>query len=438
VVRPYAWGSTDAIAELTGRPVPAPGPEAELWMGAHPAAPSGVDRDGVDRDGVDADGRRTTLDDVIAADPARELGCGCVARFGPRLPFLLKVLSAAHALSIQVHPSRAQAEAGFRAENERGLAPDDPARNYTDDWPKPELLYALTPFEVLAGLRPPADAAQFLRALEVDQLTPLAAQLEAAASTQILADVLGTILSWPHPANAAQPANAAEPANAAQPANAEPANAAQSTLVGDVVAACVRLAAAGGRYSAAAAAAVRIAADHPGDLGVVASLLLRHAVLEPGQAVFMPAGGLHAYLKGTGIELLANSDNVVRAGLTGKHLDVPELLALLDPSVEVPVLAPRTLADGIAWFDTPAPEFRLYLVDLVGNTVPLPGEGPRIALCTEGSAVLRSESGQRAEIGRGGSCFVSAADGPVSCTGRAHLFLATTGPNPQPPQTLRS
>jgi mannose-6-phosphate isomerase len=114
-----------------------------------------------------------------------------VARFGPRLPFLLKVLSADQALSIQVHPSRAQAQAGFRAENERGLAPDDPARNYVDDWPKPELLYALTPFEVLAGLRPPADAAQFLRALEVDQLTPLAAQLEAATPRRC----------WPRPRN---------------------------------------------------------------------------------------------------------------------------------------------------------------------------------------------------------------------------------------------
>jgi mannose-6-phosphate isomerase len=193
------------------------------------------------------------------------------------------------------------------------------------------------------------------------------------------------------------------------------------------VAACARLATAGGPYSGAAAAAVRIAADHPGDLGVVASLLLRHAVLEPGQAMFMKAGGLHAYLKGTGIELLANSDNVVRAGLTGKHLDVPELLTLLDPSVEVPVLSPRGLADGIAWFDTPAPEFRLYLVDLVGNTVSLPGEGPRIVLCTEGSVVLRSESGQTAEIGRGGSCFLSAADGPVGGAGAGHLFLASPG-----------
>ena len=162
VVRPYPWGTCTAIADLQGRPVPAPGPEAELWMGAHPSAPSGVDRAGA------------TLDAVIAADPGRELGPDCAKRFSGRLPFLLKVLSAEKALSIQVHPSRAQAEAGFAAENERGLPPGDPGRNYVDDWPKPELLYALTPFEVAAGLRTPADAAAILRALAVDQLQPLA------------------------------------------------------------------------------------------------------------------------------------------------------------------------------------------------------------------------------------------------------------------------
>src|SRR6516162_108343 len=143
VVRPYAWGSRYGIAELQGRPIPAAGPEAELWMGAHPSAPSGA--------------AGTTLDAHIAADPDRELGPDCVARFGPRLPFLLKVLSAQQALSIQLHPSRAQAEAGFR------LNP----QNYVDDWPKPELLCALAPFEVLAGLRAPRDAAALLRALGV-------------------------------------------------------------------------------------------------------------------------------------------------------------------------------------------------------------------------------------------------------------------------------
>ena len=389
VVRPYAWGSRHAIADLQGRPVPAPGPEAELWMGSHPSAPSVVYRDGP-----------AALDAVIAADPDAELGPDCVARFGPRLPFLLKVLSADKALSIQVHPSRAQAQAGFAAENERGLAPGDPARNYVDDWPKPELLCALTPFEVLAGLRAPADAAAFLSALGVDQLKPLAAQLET--SSRAIPAVLGAILDWPA---------------ASRPA-----------LVADVVTACAGLAPGGGPYGDACAAAVRVATDHPGDIGVVASLLMRYVVLAPGQAMFMAAGGLHAYLRGTGIELLANSDNVVRAGLTGKHLDVPELLKLLDPSVAVPVLVPRTLAGGIIWYDTPAPEFRLYVADLAGAAVPLPGAGPRILLCTEGSVALRSESGRTAEIGRGGSCFLAAADGPVRATGSAHLFLASPGP----------
>ena len=386
-VRPYAWGSRTAIAELQGRPVPAPGPEAELWMGAHPSAPSGVDR-------------APALDAVIAADPDGELGPECASRFGGRLPFLLKVLSAERALSIQVHPSRAQAEAGFLAENERRLAPGDPARNYVDDWPKPELLYALTPFEVVAGLRTPADAADLLRALAVDQLRPLASQLSAATAASAMADALASVLEWPDPAE----------------------------LVAAVLAACARLAPAGsGPYADACAAAVRVAADHPGDLGLVALLLMRHEVLQPGQAVFMPAGGLHAYLRGTGIELLANSDNVVRAGLTGKHIDVPELLKLLDPAASVPVLSPCVLADGVAWFDTPAPEFRLYLLDLTGSSVPLPGRGPRILLCTEGACVLRSASGEALELRRGASCFVSAADALVCAAGSARLVLAAPG-----------
>jgi mannose-6-phosphate isomerase len=389
-MRPYAWGSRTAIAELQGRPVPAAGPEAELWMGAHPSAPSGVARDSA------------TLDAVIAAAPDRELGPQCAATFGGRLPFLLKVLSADKALSIQVHPTRAQAEAGYQAENRRGLAPGDPARNYVDDWPKPELLYALTPFEVVAGLRPPADAAAILRALAVEQLAPLASRLAAATGSvgsSALASALASVLEWADPAG----------------------------LVDAVVAACARVAVAGGPYADACAAAVRVAADHPGDLGLVALLLMRHEVLRPGQAVFMPAGGLHAYLRGTGIELLANSDNVVRAGLTGKHIDVPELLALLDPSVSVPALSPGRLADGVTWFDTPAPEFRLYLIELGGPPVTLPGTGPRILLCLDGACILRSVPGGTLELRRGDSCFISAAEAEVHAAGSARLALASPG-----------
>src|SRR5215472_3488485 len=390
-VERYAWGSHTAIAELQGRPAPTPLPEAELWMGANPLAPSGLERAGV----------HTTLDSVIAADPVGELGAACAARFGGRLPFLLKVLAAEKALSIQVHPSREQAEAGFRAETERGLAPGDRTRNYIDDWPKPEILCAITPFEILAGMRAAADAAALLRALGVSELEPLAAELAAAPRPEALTWALTRILTWPAGGRAA--------------------------LVATVTAACARLAAENGPYAAACAATARVAGDHPGDLGVVASLLLRHAMLRPGQAVFLPAGGLHAYLHGTGVELMANSDNVVRAGLTGKHVDVPELLKLTDPAVAVPVIEPRPLRDGVWVYDSPAPEFRLYRADLTGGEVALPGGGARLVLCVEGTVTLRSAAGGALKAARGESCFLSAADGAVTAAGPAAVFIAACG-----------
>src|ERR1700733_62487 len=397
VTQPYAWGSHTAIAELQGRPVPTAQPEAELWMGAHPSAPSGV---------ALPDGGRTTLDALIAADPVAELGPECVARFGGRLPFLLKVLAAEQALSIQVHPSRRQAEAGFLAENERGLAPGDKSRNFADDWPKPEILCALTRFEVFAGLRTPDDAALLVKELGLGILDRVAVIILEGPRSQGLTAALAQILAWPEGDRGA--------------------------LIDQVVQGCAAVTDRGGPYAAACAATVRIATEHPGDLGVVASLLMRNAVLEPGEAVFLPAGGLHTYLHGTGVELLANSDNVVRAGLTAKHIDVPELLRLTDPAVAVPVLEPRPLGGGLAVYDSPAPEFRLYRAELGDGEISLPGaDGPRIVLCTEGAAVLRAGGGAVAPgaltVGRGESCFVAADDGAVAVTGPATVFIAAIG-----------
>lgn len=395
VIQPYAWGSRSAIAELQGRPVPSDGPEAELWMGAHPSAPSVVVRDG----------QPANLNEVIGAAPERELGPDCAARFGGRLPFLLKVLAAEKALSIQVHPSRVQAEAGYAEQTQRGLMPGDPAWNYVDDWPKPELLCALTPFEVLAGMRSAPDAAQFLRALSIDRIRAAGIEMAlAAGAAEAVGCALATILAWP--------------------------SADRAALIADVVAACQRVAAGPGQsnYATACAAVVRLADEHPGDIGVAAALLLRHAILQPGEAVFMPAGGVHAYLHGTGIELLANSDNVVRGGLTGKHIDVHEFLKLLDPAVAVPVLRPVPLGDGVAEYDDPAPEFRLYRADLTDEPVHLPGSsGPRIVLCVGGAAVLRNPVGDALKLAHGESAFLSAADALVTATGPAQLFIAACG-----------
>jgi mannose-6-phosphate isomerase len=361
-------------------------------MGAHPSAPSGLERAGV----------ATTLDAVIAADPARELGAQCAARFGGRLPFLLKVLGVEAALSIQVHPSRAQAQAGYQAENERGLSPGDRSRNYVDDWPKPEILCALTRFEALAGMRSAADAAALLRALAVGELEPVAADLAAAGDPAALTRALARILTWPA--------------------------AGRGALVAAVVTACERVGARGGHYAAACAATARTAADHPGDLGLVASLLLRHVVLRPGEGIFLPAGAPHAYLRGTGVELLANSNNVVRAGLTPKHVDVPELLKLTDPAAGVPVIEPRPVGGGVSVYDSPAPEFRLYRAELgPAEVAALPGAGcARIVLCTEGTATLRASTGAL-KVAKGESCYLPARDGAVSACGPAALFIAGTG-----------
>jgi mannose-6-phosphate isomerase len=419
-MQPYAWGSHTAIAELQGRPAPTARPEAELWMGAHPSGPSAVQRAGV----------RTTLDAVIAADPAGELGAVCAARFGGRLPFLLKVLAAEKALSIQVHPSREQAEAGYRAENERGLAPGDKSRNYADDWPKPEILCALTRFEVLAGMRTTADAAALLRALDVSELAPLTADLMGTFGPVSRAELAG-------PDELANFAGLVGPVLVSQGGPAAllralatiltwPA-AGRGALVASVVSACARVAAGGGEYAAACAAIARLAGEHPGDLGIVASLLLRYVVLRPGEAIFMPAGGPHAYLRGTGVELLANSDNVVRAGLTPKHLDVPELLKITDPAARVPVIEPRPLGGGVSVYDSPAPEFRLYRAALGPGAVTLPGAGcARVALCTEGTATLSAGSGAL-KLAKGESCYLPARDGAVTASGPAVLFIAGSG-----------
>ncbi|MER6347042.1 mannose-6-phosphate isomerase, class I [Streptomyces sp. NPDC001595] len=397
IIKPYAWGSRHALARLQGRDAPSDGPEAELWMGAHPSGPAGLVRDG----------RGTTLRDVVAADPERELGPECAARFGGRLPFLLKVLAAEQPLSIQVHPDRERARTAFAAQ--RAAGGHGP---YADDWPKPELLCALTPFEVLAGFRPAAEAADALDGLALAELRPLVAVLRTGAANAP-AEALRTVLEWPYEGRAA--------------------------LVSAVVAACADGARDGGPFAAAYDAVVRMDRHHPQDLGLVASLLMRHLVLEPGAALFMPAGGLHAYVSGLGVELLANSDNVLRAGLTAKEVDVPELLRVTDPAVRVPEVRARTVpGPGLTEvFDSPAEEFALHRSELAGSSGPLvPASGPRIALCVAGSVVLRSADGSTLRLARGESCFLSAADEGVRAEGDGTLFVASPGPASTSPSEI--
>ena len=373
-----AWGSTISIPSLQGRPIPSARPESELWMGAHENGPAGLDR-------ADA----ATLADLVALDPERALGADVVERFGPRLPFLLKVLAPGHAISIQAHPSAEQAA------QERARSGSEV---YDDDQAKPEMLVAISPFEVFVGLRPHAEVAESARRLGVPRLLDIVENARSASDPQhaMLAGVL------------------------AVPAGE------RAQLVREVVEGCVRLEASPDLLGGEAAAIVRIAEDHPDDIGLVVLVLMHHRVLRPGDYIDVPPGVLHSYVSGLGIEVLANSDNVVRAGLTSKTVNVEELLRIVDTRAEGAVGQPVEQAGGTTAYVSHSDRFRLHRVTGNGPTT-LPGDGgPRIVLCLRGQATV-SCGAERHELGHVESLFVGAHERDVVAEGGGEVYVVTCG-----------
>jgi mannose-6-phosphate isomerase len=380
-VMTYAWGSRDAIATLQGRPASGVA-EAELWMGAHPQSPSELILDGSNRQSLDA---------VIAAAPVGVLGQRCVDQFGPRLPFLLKVLAAEQPLSLQVHPDDEQARRGFAAEEAAGIDRLAADRNYRDPFGKPELLVALTDFHVLQGFRPAAEAAATLSALQVDGLDPLIEALQGGTPT---GEAFLRLIEWP----------AGDCAR----------------IVAEVSAACSALAANGvGPWIA------RLAAAYPGDPGVVGVLLLNYLTLRPLQGLYVRPGQIHAYLHGTGIEVLGGSDNVIRGGLTPKHVSVAELRAILHVDAAAPaVVSPVASTGGGQTWPTLQPEFELRR-DKIGELHPLEPGGPSVLLCLEGTLEIGDRDGS-VTLGPGESAFAfSGAD--LAVAGSGVLVRASPG-----------
>ncbi|MBT2493332.1 mannose-6-phosphate isomerase, class I [Streptomyces sp. ISL-96] len=380
-VRPYAWGSATAIPALLGT-APTGEPQAEMWMGAHPGAPSRINRGGA--------GGEQPLSAVIDAAPEAELGEAAVAKFGPRLPFLLKILAAGAPLSLQVHPNLEQAKEGYAAEERAGVPIDAPHRTYKDANHKPELICALTPFEGLCGFRAPAESADVLAALEVDSLKPYVDLLHAHPEDAALREVLTAVLT------------------------------ADRTEMAETV---TSAAAAADRLGGAYAPYATLAHHYPGDPGVIAAMLLNYVQLQPGEALFLGAGVPHAYLSGLGVEIMANSDNVLRCGLTPKHVDVPELLRIVrfearDPGILRP--EPTSPADEEV-YDTPIDEFRLSRYVLAPGASPrtLPSATPQILLCTAGKV----RAGELT-LAPGESAFVPAGES-VELSGTGTLFRAT-------------
>lgn len=390
-LRDYAWGSRTAMAELFGRE-PSGKPEAELWIGAHPGAPAVLA----------ADGRR--LDEAIADDPPAWLGEAVAQRFG-RLPFLLKVLSAAEPLSLQVHPTLEQAAAGFAAEELSGPPLDSPERNYKDNQHKPEMIVALTPFEALAGFREPgacAPAFSWLAEAVREQGASQAAQtLAEALSAGDLGPAVALLLR-----DSADLSRLSVLAARAVDASPDAANAVDPQLL----------------------LLPRLAAFHPSDTGVLLALLLNYVTLTPGEAISLPAGVMHAYLEGTGIEIMAASDNVLRGGLTTKHIDVDELLRIvrLEPSQPTDVV-PVNDAPGSELYTPGFEEFGLQRLAPGAAEVTVRQDGPAAVVVTRGTLRLRAASGASLELTPGRSAYLAPADAPVVASGDAVAFVGTVG-----------
>ncbi|MDY5147868.1 mannose-6-phosphate isomerase, class I [Actinotignum sanguinis] len=466
--RDYAWGGTSALPALFGY-APAETRVAEIWLGAHPddsaqvisaadaplfdlaqlypSAPAGEHRIGREDEvggrrgavartprgrwrarhrtglarGVHTPDRSAlpgcsghseraeesttflgaggpSLRDLIARAPEEMLGADVARRHGGELPYLLKLIAPHQPLSLQVHPSLEQARAGFEREETAGIARTAPHRSYRDRNHKPELAYALTPFEAICGLRTPRRIAEVLGGLGLPLTDRLAALVEERGVGAVFADLLS--------------------------AGTRPA----PEQIAQVVAACAARLERGASPSPRADRIVETLAQYyPGDPGVVASLLMNPVSLRPGEALFIPAGTVHAYLSGTAVEIMAASDNVLRAGLTPKHVDVEELVRIMDDAAVPPIrIAPEHMSEAVSTFYVPVDDFELSVVHLrdATSTERLRSRGPRTVVCLEG-AVEVFAGGRREPLNSGQAIFVPHSDGELAVRGFGDVVVAS-------------
>lgn len=372
--REYAWGSKTLIPDYfgiaaTGRPM------AEIWFGTHAGSPTRL-----------AENQSVSLREHIGKD----------------LSFLLKILAADEPLSIQAHPNLQEARAGFERENQAGIPLDSPSRNYKDANHKPEMIVALTDFEALCGFRNEAQIRNLL--LDMIEATEVSSTFVEIAQGWLDAFTAGGV--------AALVSAILRPEIAGQPIALDGFNAELARMAD---------------FSARFELAARLNDLHPGDPGVVVALLLNHVHLEPGQALFLPAGNIHAYLAGLGVEIMATSDNVLRGGLTAKHIDVSELLSVLSfEPVPVPWVESRELARGLVEYATPVEDFKLYRASVSGGNllaeIALPAAA--IVLCTAGELELNNSKGDSVRLHRGEAAYLAADSRHFTLSGSGDAFIA--------------
>ncbi len=377
-VQHYAWGSKNALTELYGVANPDNQPMAELWMGAHPRSSSKVQ---------DAQGNLHSLREVIEQDKAGLLGSAVAERFG-ELPFLFKVLCAAQPLSIQVHPNKQASEIGFAKENAAGIPLDAAERNYKDPNHKPELVFALTPFLAMNAFRPFSEI--------VSLLQPVAGANQAIAhflqepGAERLSQLFASLLN----------------------------------LKGDEKSrALAVLKAALNSQQGEPWETIRVISEfYPDDSGLFSPLLLNVVKLNPGEAMFLFAETPHAYLQGVALEVMANSDNVLRAGLTPKYIDIPELVANVKftPKPASDLLTQPVKQASSLEFPIPVDDFAFSLHDLSTTGSDVAQQSAAILFCVEGEAVL-SKGDETLVLKPGESAFISASESPVTVSGVGRL-----------------
>lgn len=382
----YAWGSIDGISRVTGKANHENVPIAELWMGTHPAAPSFIE--------TMHSSSPLPLVSVITQVSAQGEPNNTAAQ---GLPFLFKILSAAKPLSLQVHPNRKQAIEGFARENALGIPVSDSRRNYRDANHKPEILAALTDFHAMCGFRPVQESVALLKNLEIDAINPLIdTLLDSGDYCRFLKDLLG----------------------------------------GDQLTKNVVLHAIGTQQLAtkkvpdiflqAMKTAKRLLEAYPNDIGVLSPFYLNLIDLSPGEALYLPAGILHAYLEGTGFELMASSDNVLRGGLTPKNIDIQELVDVLESTPYRPEVIKPVYRNGLSYYPTPSSDFQLGYFQNHDGTLLFPRPEHAIVICTEGKTRLEDGTSDSIELAKGDSCYIAPSETPIRVTGHCKAWFATT------------
>ena len=380
-IQPYAWGSTDFIPNLLGS-VQTDQPQAEMWMGAHPKASSTI----IDRE------NEITLLNFIEANKRELLGEKMGVQYGGRLPFLLKILSAAKPLSIQVHPNKKQAEMGFAKDNENKINLLAFNRRYKDDNHKPELICALTEFDAMCGFQPVEAIKERFENLNV--LADISQEFCHQPNSETFKKMFIKLMNLSTLEKSALVNDVLSKINNPRSENEQ--------LIFDWI--------------------YKLNEEYPGDIGVLSPLYLNVIRLQPGEALYLDAGVMHAYLKGTGIEIMANSDNVLRGGLTPKFIDLPELqkIIVFENKVIKKVEIRANAQEDI--YRTIASEFELSRINLKSSFSVNSIDSPEIILCTKGSAKLIAE--QEIELKAGESVFIGFGCKEYNLLGTGEFFRA--------------